>query len=63
MLVYEKCECFVIQMYVCVVCASCGSSQCCILHFSVCVQVINTGPLVTTSANPRASFCVYWIFL
>ena len=30
MLVYGKCECFVIQMvYVCVLCASCGSSQCC----------------------------------
>ena len=30
MLVYE---CFVMQMlYACVVCASCGSSQCCILH-------------------------------
>ena len=33
MLVYEKCECFVMQMlYVCVLCASCGSSQCCVLH-------------------------------
>ena len=32
-LVYGKYECFVIQMlYVCVLCASCGSSQCCILH-------------------------------
>ena len=28
MLVYEKCECFVMQMYVCVFCASCGSPQC-----------------------------------
>ena len=28
-----KCECFVMQMlYVCVLCASCGSSQCCVLH-------------------------------
>ena len=28
MLVYGKCECFVMQMlYVCVLCASCGSSQ------------------------------------
>ena len=26
-------ECFVMQMlYVCVLCASCGSSQCCVLH-------------------------------
>ena len=33
MLVYGECECFVMQMlYACVVCASCGSSQCCILH-------------------------------
>ena len=32
MLVYGKYECFVMQMlYVCVLCASCGSSQCCIL--------------------------------
>ena len=30
---YGKCECFVMQMmYVCVLCASCGSSQCCVLH-------------------------------
>ena len=27
-----ECECFVMQMYVCVLCASCGSSQCCVLH-------------------------------
>ena len=30
---YGKYECFVMQMlYVCVLCASCGSSQCCVLH-------------------------------
>ena len=30
---YRKYEFFVMQMlYVCVLCASCGSSQCCILH-------------------------------
>ena len=30
---YGKCECFVMQMlYVCVLCESCGSSQCCVLH-------------------------------
>ena len=30
---YGKCECFVMQMlYVCVLCASCDSSQCCVLH-------------------------------
>ena len=33
MLVYGECECLVMQMlYVCVLCASCGSSQCCVLH-------------------------------
>ena len=33
MIVYGECECFVMQMlYVCVLCASCGSSQCCVLH-------------------------------
>ena len=33
MLVYAKCECFVMHMlYVCVLCALCGSSQCCVLH-------------------------------
>ena len=33
MLVYVKCECFVMQMlYVCVLCAARGSSQCCVLH-------------------------------
>ena len=32
-LMYEKYECFVMQMlYVCVLCASCGRSQCCFLH-------------------------------
>ena len=34
MLVYGECECLVMQMlYVCVLCASCGSSQCCVLHY------------------------------
>ena len=34
-------ECFVMHMlYVCVLCASCGSSQCCVLHD---LQFINTG--------------------
>ena len=41
MLVYVKCECFVMQMlYVCVVCASCGSSQCCVLND---LQFVNAG--------------------
>ena len=41
MLVYGECECFVMQMlYVCVLCASCGSSQCCVLHdFSLLMLV------------------------
>ena len=30
---YGKCECFVMQMlYVRVLCAFCGNSQCCVLH-------------------------------
>ena len=30
---YGKYECFVMQLvYVCVLCASCGSPQCCVLH-------------------------------
>ena len=34
MLVYGKYECFVRQMlYVCVLCASCDSSQCCMIQF------------------------------
>ena len=41
MLVYGKCECFVMQvLYVCVLCASCGSSQCCVLHD---LQFVNAG--------------------
>ena len=34
-------ECFVMQMlYVCVLCASCSSSQCCVLHD---LQFVNAG--------------------
>ena len=41
MLVYGKCECFVMQVFsVCVLFASCGSSQCCVLHD---LQFVNTG--------------------
>ena len=41
MLVYGKCEYLVMQMlYVCVLCASCGSSQCCVLH---ALQFVNAG--------------------
>ena len=40
MLVYGKCECFVMQMlYVSVLCASCGSFQC-VLHD---LQFVNAG--------------------
>ena len=39
-LVYRKCECFVMQMYVCVLCASCGRSQCCVLND---LQFVNAG--------------------
>ena len=38
---YGECECFVMQMlYVCVLCAFCGSSQCCVLHG---LQFVNAG--------------------
>ena len=41
MIVYEKCEYFVMQMlHVCVLCASCGISQCCVLHD---LQFVNAG--------------------
>ena len=41
MLVYGKCECFVMHMlYVCVLCASCGNCQCAILHD---LQFVNAG--------------------
>ena len=41
MLVYGKYECFVMQMlYVCLLCASCGSSKCCVLHD---LQFVNAG--------------------
>ena len=41
MLVYGKYECFVMQMlYVCVLCTSCVSSQCCSLHE---LQFVNAG--------------------
>ena len=43
MLVYGECEYFVMQMlYVCVLCASCGSSQCCILHDLQFVKTLST---------------------
>ena len=50
MLVYGECECFVMQMlYVCVLCASCGSSQCCVLHD---LQFVNHCALASVSIHP-----------
>ena len=41
MLVYVKYKCFVMHMwYVCVLCASCCSSQCCVLHDLEFVKLI-----------------------
>ena len=41
MLVYGKCESFVMQMLdVCVLCSSCGNSQCCVLND---LQVVHAG--------------------
>ena len=41
MLVHGKYECFFMHMlYVCILCASCVSSQCCILHD---LQFVNAG--------------------
>ena len=41
MLMYGECECFVMKMlYVCVLCASYGSSHSCVLHD---VQFVNAG--------------------
>ena len=41
MFVHGKYECYVMQMlYVCVLCASCGNSQCCILND---FQFVNAG--------------------
>ena len=54
MLVYGECECFVMQMlYVCVLCTSCGSSQCCVLHD---LQFVNAGR--GCNRRPRTFGCV-----
>ena len=56
MLVYGECECFVMQMlYVCVLCASCGSSQCCVLHD---LQFVNAGQGCNRRPYRRGSFCL-----
>ena len=53
MLVYGKYECFVMQMlYVCVLCASCGSSQFCILHD---MQFVNAGCCCLPRPGPSSS--------
>ena len=55
MLVYGECECFVMQMlYVCVLCASYGSSQCCVLHNSLLMLVEDAIGDHTEEAYSRA---------
>ena len=52
MLVYGECECFVMQMlYVCVLCASCGSSRCCVLH-DLQVQSLSSSQTTPRDAKP-----------
>ena len=51
MLVYGKCECFVMQMvYVCVLCVSCGTYLCCVLHV---MQFVNAGVVVVCHDQVR----------
>ena len=51
----NKCESFVMPMlYVCVLCASCGSSQCCVLHD---LQFVNAGRGKSTPASSKAPNC------
>ena len=70
MLVYVECECFVMQMlYVCVLCASCGSSQCCVLHdlqFVNIVQDVLSGFRVRLCFSRQKLYvgmvvCIYWL--
>ena len=52
MLVYGEFECFVLQMlYVCVLCASCCNSRCCVLHD---LQFVNAGRGCNRRAYTRA---------
>ena len=56
MLVYRKCGCFVMHMlYVCVLCASCGSSQCCVLHD---LQFVNAMEEAYSRAGLITTMCV-----
>ena len=64
MLVYGECECFVMQMlYVCVLCASYGSSQCALLFiFRSRLLVYSAGSgvnrvQVVLSGFSKRSFC------
>ena len=61
MLVYGKCECFVVQMlYVFVLCASCDSSQCYVLHdlqFVNAGQGCNKGPYRRGILQSRSHNC------
>ena len=51
MLVFGKCEGFVMQMlYVCVLCVSCGSSQCYILHY---LQFVNAEATIWKRHTPE----------
>ena len=67
MLVYEKYECFIMQMlYVCVLCASCGSSQCYIRHD---MQFVNAGrvcerpPYVRGILQSQSHNCLEYTFV
>ena len=45
MLVHGNSECFVMQMlYVCVLCSSCGGSQCCVLHDLQFIMLVEDAP-------------------
>ena len=51
MLVYGEYECFIMHMlYVCVLCASCGSSQCCVLHDFQMTQPTSGGAVTADSS-------------
>ena len=51
-LVYGKYECSVMQMYICVLCASCSSPQCCVLHD---LQFVNA------TRGCRYGLCISWL--
>ena len=53
MLVYGKCKCFVIQMYVCVLCASCGSSQCMTCSLLMLVEDARGSPCTNNHCSTR----------